>query len=142
MSNLIKHAERELALLSNEPDEMQTAMNDHILKMVKVFSEEGHSGFSANYAISIIQKLLRFEPLKPLTGEDSEWNDVGNNTLQNNRCGHVFKDTKTGIAYDIEGKIFQEPDGSRWTSSKSKVDVTFPYTPKSEIVKVESIDNL
>src|SRR4051812_17935146 len=109
---LLSHAEHELSLLSNgEPDEMQEAMNKHILGIVKLFAEEGHSGFSASYAIGILEKLLRFEPLRPLTGEDSEWCELEYGpemAAQNKRCSHVFK-RADGTAYDSEGRIFRYP---------------------------------
>lgn len=117
-------------------DEMNDAMCDHILKMVDVFAEEGHSGFSAAYAISILQKLLRWEPLSPLTGEDDEWNEE-NGSFQNKRCSRVFKNGKDGQAYDIRGKVFVEPDGVSYTSRNSWVDIDFPYVPKTEYVNVE-----
>lgn len=135
MSNLVKHAETELALLGGSDDEMQQAMNAHIMAMVKVFSGEGHSGFSAEYAISILQRLLRFEPITPLTGADDEWADVTSDLYQNKRCSHVFKD-KAGRSYDIEGRIFREPNGSCYTNGNSKVYIEFPYTPKREYVEV------
>lgn len=139
MSNLLDHAKTELARLrtSTEPDEMQDAMDAHILKMVEVFSEEGHSGFSASYATKILEKLLRFEPITPLQGTDDEWNEVRDGTWQNNRCSHVFK-RADGTAYDIQGKVFVESDGCAFTSGDSFVDITFPYVPKTEYVKVEA----
>ena len=75
MTNIETYAIDELTRIGmyGSGDEMNDAMCEHILKMVNVFAEEGHSGFSANYAINILQKLLRFEPLSPLTGEDDEW---------------------------------------------------------------------
>ena len=106
--------------------------------MVEVFAEEGHSGSSAGYAIGLLEKLLRFEPLQPLTGEDSEWFDHGDGVFQNTRCSHVFKEN--GEAYDIDGIIFREPDGSCFTNFKSRVPVTFPYVPKREYVDVPASD--
>ena len=44
--------------------------------MMQEFANEGHSGFSASYAISILTKLMDFKPLSPLTGEDDEWNNI------------------------------------------------------------------
>lgn len=143
--SLLSHAVRELdAIGLTDEDDMNGMMRKHILHMVDEFCKEGHSGFSANYAISILSKLLKFEPLCPLTGEDSEWNEIAkemsgsnNGTLyQNNRCSHVFKDDDG--AYDIEGKVFydwytDEETGekykSHYTSRESRVPVTFPYTP-------------
>ncbi len=140
MSDLINFAKSELDIIGmkdNDPEIANRAMREHILKMVEVFSDEGHSGFSANYAVAILQKLLRFEPLSPLTGEDSEWNLISDNgevTYQNKRCSHVFK--SDGRAYDLNGKVFIQDNGSAYTSADSKVYVTFPYTPKTEYVKV------
>lgn len=135
MNNLLSHAKHELSLLRNgESDEMQDAMDAHILKMIETFSEEGHSGFSASYAISILQKLLRFEPIVPLTGSDDEWTEVTDDMWQNKRCSHVFKG-KDGKAYDIDGRIFRH-DGTCYTSKESCVFIDFPYTPKSEYVDV------
>lgn len=117
---------------------MQEAMNKHIIEMVKLFSEEGHSGFSAAYATGILEKLLRFEPLKPLTGEADEWTelDYGPEMIaQNKRCSHVFK-RADGTAYDSEGRIFRYPDGSCVIRKGSAVDITFPYTPSREYVDV------
>lgn len=122
-------------------DEMNDAMCEHILKMVNVFAEEGHSGFSAEYAISILQKLLRFEPLSPLTGEDDEWNEVGDGHYQNKRLSRVFKKGKDGQAYDNRGKVFVEPDGASYTSRDSCVYIEFPYVPHTEYVKVEKTDD-
>ena len=103
-----------------------------VMKMIDVFAAEGHSGFSAGMAISIFEKVARFEPLSPLTGDDDEWNEVGAGIFQNRRCPHVFKEN--GEAYDSEGRIFREPSGSCFTSRDSRVPVTFPYTPKREYV--------
>lgn len=136
---LLSHAEHELKLLAGDKqDEMQDAMNKHILEMVKVFSEEGHSGFSAGYAVSVLEKLLRFEPLTPLTGADEEWTELDYSpemAAQNKRCSHVFKRTD-GTAWDGEARIFREPNGSCFTGKGSAVDITFPYVPKREYVDV------
>lgn len=143
MSNLRIHAERELRAIgmlpaagNTEPvDEMNQMMSDHVLELVDVFSKQGHSGFSGSYCIGALEKVLRFEPLGPLTGADSEWNEVSKGMWQNNRCGRVFKDAD-GQAYDSNGRVFVEPNGCAFTSRDSRVYITFPYTPKTEYVQV------
>ena len=86
-----------------------------------------------------------------ITKPSIDWNHVspeynylaqdenGDGVFQNNRCLRVFKDKNrfNGQAYDIEGRIFREPDGGCYTSSDSCVPVTFPYTPKREYVDVD-----
>lgn len=138
--SILNHAVRELDLMGMKDDgDMNGAMRKHILHMVQEFANEGHSGFSASYAIQVLEKLLKFEPITPLTGEDWEWSDVseisGDTLYQNVRCGRVFKD-KDG-AYDIDGKVFWswmtdengEKFKSYYTSRDSRVPVAFPYVP-------------
>lgn len=138
MSNLTNYARSELeraGLFSKEGDFYGGMMGEAVMKLIEVFADEGHSGMSASYCIGIFEKLARFEPLTPLTGDDDEWNEVGDGVFQNKRCSHVFKEN--GAAYDIEGKIFREPDGVCFTSRDSHVPVTFPYVPKHEYVDVQ-----
>lgn len=40
-------------------------------------------------------------------------------------------------AYDIEGRIFVEPDGYTYTCTESHIYINFPYIPKKEYVKVD-----
>jgi len=62
MSNIKDYAIGELTRIGmyGSDDEINDAMCKHILKMVDVFDEEGHSGFSAEYAVSILQKLQSY----------------------------------------------------------------------------------
>ena len=138
MSNIVRYGESELKCIgrgADTKDPMNKLMHDNIIEIVKKFSRQGHSGFSANYAIGILEKLLRWEPLSPLTGNDEEWQEVGSGMWQNRRCSRVFKDQE-GRAYDIEGKVFVGKDGVAYTNGDSSVDITFPYTPKTEYVEV------
>jgi hypothetical protein len=137
--NMVAHAKRELAAVGydagqkdEDPDKW---IQQNLLDLLRVMSMQGHSGFSASYLTSAFAKLSRFEPLAPLSGADAEWVDVGTGMWQNNRCGRVFKG-EDGRAYDIDGKVFREPDGACFTSKDSRVFVTFPYMPTTEYVSV------
>jgi hypothetical protein len=153
MSNIHYHAMSEFRAAGfidengNYCDEMQEAICKNVLKMLEVFIDEGHSGFSAPYTINMFSKLASFEPLVPLSGEDWEWSEVSEGVFQNKRCSHVFKqaDRFDGQAYDIDGKVFwswheTEEFGALtkdfYTSGDSFVPITFPYTPKREMVFV------
>jgi hypothetical protein len=148
MSNYKTHAEREFRAAGwmdtdgKFNDDMQEMICKHVLKLLDVFDGEGHSGSSAPCAISMFEKLAKFEPLIPLQGTDDEWNEVSEGVFQNNRCSHVFKSEKEfgGQAYDLDAVVFWEwyvdTDGERskthFTSSDSRQPITFPYTPKTE----------
>lgn len=156
-SNLVAHARRELEILGLTPTPKPSALDrvlyrlrlkrrppfDYngaiarsVLDLVEMFAEQGHSGFSGSMTLSMVKKLMNFEPASPLTGEDSEWNalDYDEGCYQNNRCGRVFKDAD-GRAYDIDGRVFEDKDGGRYTGPGSRVYITFPYTPTTEYVK-------
>ena len=135
-SNYIKAAKRELPGFRDGADPMDKLMGEQILELLAVFSTHGHSGFSAPMAIAIFEKLANHKPLGPLTGEDSEWLDVGDGMIQNIRAGHVFKGSD-GRAYDSNGKVFRMPDGCCYTNRDSRVYIEFPYTPKTEYVDVD-----
>lgn len=120
-SGLVKYAQHELDLILEEAkkdeDEedihMQQIFNEGILKVVKAFSDCGHSGFSASLAIHYLDRLLKFRPLIPLTLEDNEWHEIGSNHIegkevkvyQNDRASNVFKseDKFDGKPYCIDG---------------------------------------
>lgn len=157
MSRLVDHATAELdaiGLTAGDPDYMNQAMRNHLIHMVTEFSNEGHSGFSAGYAVSTLERLLRFKPLGPLTGEDSEWADVytqnnGVVVYQNKRCSTVFREGEdNATAYNIEGRIFwrweTDEDGNKYkdyfTNWSSRTPVVFPYDVPDQPEYVEAAD--
>ena len=143
-------------------------MGEAVMALIKVFSEQEHSGMSAGVCTDLFAELAQFNPLTPLTGEDDEWDDITDHYFaakviskgekdspelseivdrinrdtgppskryQNKRCSRVFKD-ETGT-YDSKGKLFRLKDGGLVQRRESRVYITFPYTPKTEIVEVE-----
>jgi len=138
MSNLIDYAKSELDRIEKDKDGMQEEMNKDILEIIEKFSNQGHSGFSAGYALNILDRLLRYKPISPLTGEDDEWMQVGgfpNPTYQNKRCSSVFKD-ENGCT-DIDGIVVSDNGGISWFHSKRfEKEITFPYYPPIHPEKV------
>ena len=65
---LVQHARRELALIGE--DEWMT---EGVVRVVEAFASMGHSGFSAAWCINVLEKLLRFETLSPVTDDPGEW---------------------------------------------------------------------
>ena len=118
MGELLNHAKREFKIKGWDEtcsDGMQKHKCEHILKLLEVFSDEGHSGSSASYAISLFNRLVNFKPISALTGDDSEWMEINDNLYQNIRCSSVFKDS-TGKTWDIDN---------------DRKKVVFPYFPES-----------
>ena len=89
-----------------------------VMKLIKCFDDQGHSGASAGVVLHVFERLVHFKPLTPLTGEDDEWADRGNGQYQNKRCSSVFKSDKDG-AYQLDKS---KKDG--------KTPIKFPFSPK------------
>ena len=104
-----------------------------VMEVVKVIAEQGHSGMSMDAVRRTLSQLMKYEPLTPLTGEDDEWED-SYGMIQNKRCFRVFKN-EDGSAYDSQCIAFDDGNGNFYTCKDSRVPVTFPYMPKTEIVK-------
>jgi hypothetical protein len=108
MSGLVSYAQDELnrAGLFDEDSDYNGMLGNAALEIVKVFSKQGHSGFSAEVVTQLVEKLMRYEPLSPLTYEPSEWNDVseasGAPMWQNRRKGTVFSTDGGKTYYDID----------------------------------------
>lgn len=145
--NLIEHAEKELELIleqckDDEAIGMQAAINRNIMEIIELFAKQGHSGFSASYAINMITKLLNYDFITPLTGADDEWMEVSDGVFQNKRQGKIFKqaDRFDGKAYYIDGKAFSDDGGKSWyTNGDSFVPVEFPLRklPETEYIVLE-----
>ena len=144
--SLIKYAERELRLAGffDKDSDYEGALGKAVMELIEVFSKQGHSGFSANRVVSLFEKVARYKNLLPLTGEDSEWNDISDldgGTLQNNRVSSVFKEKETGRAYYIDAIVWRTQNGGYFTGSADDVSSrqyikSFPFTPKTFYVDV------
>ena len=138
--------ELNLAGMFDKDSDYDGGIGKCVKELLLLFGKQGHSGFSAGRVRDIFSTLACGGILTPLTGKKDEWVDVSIYSdqrmhFQNKRASYVFAEDDNGLnAYDINGKVFQAQNGSQWTNSKSRVDVTFPYMPKTEIVLVESID--
>lgn len=126
-------ARRELEILENgcssqEDLEAQKHVTKCIMDLMEVFSNQGHSGFSAGYVANLFDRLVHFRPLTPLTGEDDEWNEVYHGRYQNKRCPRIFKND-AGNAYDSEYWYFVDEYGSAYTNVDSHQEISFPYMP-------------
>ena len=108
--SLIKHAERELKLagMFDEDADYNGKLAPTIMEVVKVFASFGHSGGSAGISIAVLEKLLRFQNLTPLTNNPDEWNDVsemnGSPMWQSNRNPSCFSTDNGKTYYSVDDK--------------------------------------
>lgn len=145
MSSSVEYAKSELARITKDGDGLQNAINKNIIDIIEFFASQGHSGFTAGYAMSILERLFCFKPITPLTGEDDEWTNVsdemGQRLFQNKRCSSVFKTTdaqgNTIEVYDVDAIVYSDNGGLTWfTSSRFRKNVTFPYEPPTHPEKI------
>lgn len=140
---LIRHAERELKLagMHQKDADYDGDLYHAIMELVRVFSNQGHSGFSAMRTLQLFNKVASYKTLIPLTGEDDEWTEVTKDLLQNNRAGNVFKDMEIGKAYCIDAIIWRTQTGSTWNGSAEGVSSrqyikSFPFIPKTFYIDI------
>ena len=110
-------------------DEMQDWIEKCVLDILDLIANQGHSGFSHGYLLTLLIPLLKGKPITPLTGKEWEWvNEYG--LIQNKRCFSVFKDSD-GSAYYTEGYAFSDNGGKTyWTSRESRKTIIFPCDNK------------
>lgn len=136
-AGLVRHGLREHEALGHT-DPMDQLMQQNVIDLLRVLSSQGHSGFSIRICLARFDAVARYKPMTPLTGAEDEWCEVGDGVHQNRRCSHVFKqpDRFCGRPYDLQAVVFEEPNGSRFTGFHSMRPVTFPYSPRSVVVKL------
>jgi hypothetical protein len=156
-SHFEKWARHELELIEQQPDaadisekdmldtaRMQNLMTKDLMELIHVFASQGHSGFSAEYARSMLNRLLAWKPIMPLTGAEDEWEDSSfidatkDSPQHNKRYSAVFRENHdNATAHNIEGKVFTDDGGKNWwTNHNSWVNITFPYYPPEHPEKV------
>lgn len=154
MSNLVDHAKRELAAagLFDKDSDYNGMIGKAVVELMEVFAKQGHSGCSASMVSDLFNRLAGYEVITPLTGKDSEWNDIssmGENTLfQNNRNSAVFKNKNTGRSNYVDAIIWKTQTGDTYTGSaymsalqdkrihSSQYVKDFPFQPKKFYIDV------
>lgn len=94
--DLVEYAEKELgrAGLFSKDSDYGGMIGHAVMDIITIFSKQGHSGSSASMVTQLLEKLMRYEPLTPLTYEPDEWWDVseqsGTPLWQNKRDFKIF----------------------------------------------------
>ena len=109
MSNLIKHAEFELkrAGLFDEGSDYGGMLGHSTMKLIKCFSEEGHSGMSASIQVDLFKRLASYKTLTPITDDPDEWmyisdERVGKPIYQSKRQPDLFSNDGGKTYYSVD----------------------------------------
>lgn len=106
--SLLSHAEKELRLagLFDKDSDYNGMVGKAVLELIKTFSKQGHSGFSAGWCLDLFNKLAQHQPLTPISADPSEWTDVsamsGYPMWQNNRRYSSFSNDGGKTWYDLD----------------------------------------
>ena len=145
MNKTQSYAQRELdILIKTTPNAIIRHFTSEILALCEAVVNSGQSGGSAPYTAGAlaeaVKKLCLQQPIAPLVGEDSEWNDVSNDVFQNNRCSAVFKEK--GRAYYLDAISWKTQKDTTW-SGTTKEGITsrqfiksFPFKPKTFVIDI------
>ena len=80
------------------------------MKLIKVFSEEGHSGMSAQIQVELFSRLARFKTLSPITNDPAEWMEISEEVMgkkgvwQNKRDRSWFSEDGGKTGYSVDDK--------------------------------------
>jgi hypothetical protein len=84
---LVDHARQELIRIGEDPVTISG-----YLDVIQAFADMGHSGGSASVAIPVIERLLKYKPLSPLTDNPDEWLEVSTGNGQNSGLWQSTRD--------------------------------------------------
>ena len=118
MSRLLEHAKTELKIAGYDintldkeifetDEDYANACAKNAYKMLEVFANEEHSGFSAQCTLQLFNRLAEWKNLTPLTNNPDEWQEVSCGDVksyQSKRCSSCFSDDNLKTYYDIYDK--------------------------------------
>lgn len=134
-------------------DKDQEKIYSNALDLIGAFSDQGQTGESAAIIFNILNRIIRFKPISPLTGEDDEWIEIKHTSelklYQNARCASVFKMIGSNLifTYDLDATLVSLDGGKTFGFDKKycKTPITFPYdppiVPEHKIIEMEVKDN-
>ena len=107
---LVEHAKRELKLagMYDKDADYDGELAPTIVEIVEIFAKQDYSGASAGITIDILERLLRFKTLAPITSDPEEWMDVTEMSSkpmwQNTRDSRYFSKDAGNSWYNVDDK--------------------------------------
>lgn len=112
----IEHARAELerAGFFDKDSDYDGMLGEAVMDLITVFSEQGHSGYSAMSVINIFSTLAKHKPLSPPTDDPAEWAVVGmgvnHEVSQNIRESECFSEDGGKTYY----RLSEQRKWTRW----------------------------
>ncbi len=112
--SLVEHATRELVLagLMDQDSDYNGMIGQAALEIIEIFAQQGHSGFSASMTTDVVTRLMKYEPLTPLTSNPEEWIDrtdiSGTPMWQSKRNPAVFSTDGGQTWYHLSDELEQD----------------------------------
>lgn len=113
LANLKEHFKKELdnAGLFDKDSDYNGMIGKAVMELCKTFSGQGHSGFSANWVLSLFDTLGHYKTLTPITDDPKEWGDVSEmwgkgdpKIWQSKRNPAFFSQNGGKTYYDVDDK--------------------------------------
>lgn len=152
--SLKEHAKIELdrAQLFDSDSDYNGDIGKSVMELIEVFSNQGHSGYSASIVRNIFNQLSDYKPLGGISGEEDEWVEVSKGIFQNKRLSSVFKDiTIQNCKPYYLSAICWKDDESTFTGSVKTKDgkvvssrqfiKSFPFYEKTFYIEVKDIND-
>lgn len=96
MSNLVGHAKKELELIGEEPE-----IVEGYLRVVQAYADMNHSGGSHMVASAVLERLLHFKNLSPLTDDPDEW--IFHNKHRYGSSENLWQNKRDSEAFSLDG---------------------------------------
>lgn len=128
-AGLMDHAKKELELagLFDKNSDYNGMLGKAVLELCKIFSSQGHSGFSAAMVMDLFNRLGKYKTLTPITNDPDEWANVaeesGKPLWQNKRNPAIFSLDSGKTWYDVDDKkrfMNESKDFMTYTSEMEK----------------------
>ena len=110
IAGLMDHAKEELdrAGLFDKDSDYEGMIGNCVMALMKVFCEQGHSGFSAPWVVDVFSNLTSWKTLTPISDDPSEWGEVemdkDKKTWQNKRNPALFSNDEGKTFWDVDDK--------------------------------------
>lgn len=95
-SGLIQHARSELAIVGEDEDVIEW-----YIRVIKEFASFGHSGTSAEYTTRVLERLLRYQHLTPITSDPQYWREAAEGVWQSTRNPEYFSNDGGQTFYSL-----------------------------------------